>query len=133
MLSNIKTSLSNKTVVTELTHKFQLGSENIVARLAFAYSLAMTERLELGQQRDSKGKEYSPKVLFGAGNIPIYTGLVCQRYGLQKTSGEVGKYIKLHLDDGLERLYKDYGKNASLSSLDFFIPKIEDGLSAIMA
>jgi len=131
MLSNIKTSLANKTVVTELTHKLQLGSENIVARLAFSYSLVSSSKLELKQQRDAKGKEYSPKVLFGANNIPIYIAMICQKYGLQKTSSDVGKYIKLHLDDGLEKVDKEYKRNSGLNSIDFLMPKIESGLKSV--
>jgi len=39
MFTTIKTSLENKLRVTELTRKLNLGPENVVARLAFSYSL----------------------------------------------------------------------------------------------
>jgi DNA sulfur modification protein DndE len=131
-LSNIRTSLANKSVVTDLTHKLMLGSENIVARIAFAYSLSSTEKLDLKHLQDSKGKEYSPKVLFGPLNIPVYVGLICQKYSLQRTSGEVGKYIKIHLDDGLEKLDTELKKGGGLTSLDFLMPRIQKGLETII-
>ena len=39
MFTQIKTSLKNKETVTVLTRKFGLGAENIIARIAIAYSL----------------------------------------------------------------------------------------------
>lgn len=130
MLNNIRTSLANKTTVTELTNKLQLGAENVIAKLAIAYSLAVNEKLDINTfQRDSKGKEYTAKVLFGTNNISIYVAMVCQKYQLQKTSNDVVKYLKLHLDDGLEKLKAEYEKSSGLNSVDFFMPKIENGLN----
>ena len=40
MFTQIKTSKANKLVVTDLSRKFNLGAENIIARIAFAYSLS---------------------------------------------------------------------------------------------
>lgn len=131
MLPNIRTSLDNKAVVAELTYKLQLGPENVIARLAFSYSIANSNNLDLSKVRDSKGKEYSMKVLFGNNNIPVYVALICQKYGLYKTNKDVGRLIKMHVDDGLERLHKDFKKNATSNSFDFFMNKIETGLSEI--
>ena len=39
MFTSIRTSASNKIVVTDLTRKLNLGPENVIARIAFAYSL----------------------------------------------------------------------------------------------
>ena len=65
MFSNIKTSKVNRERVTYLTNKLNLGAENVIARLAFSYSIGNDRLLELGDMQDSGGKEYSSKVLFG--------------------------------------------------------------------
>ena len=39
MFSQIKTSTKNREIVSELTQKFKLGAENIIDRIAIAYSL----------------------------------------------------------------------------------------------
>lgn len=39
MFTQIKTSTQNKDAVTFLTRKFGLGAENVIARIAIAYSL----------------------------------------------------------------------------------------------
>ena len=38
-IAQIKTSAKNKELVTQLTRKFALGAENVIARIAIAYSL----------------------------------------------------------------------------------------------
>ena len=65
MFTQIKTSKKNREVVTILSRKFNLGAENVVARIAFAYSLSMGHKLSLNDIQDSQGKEYSKSVLFG--------------------------------------------------------------------
>ena len=40
MLTNIKTSKENREVVSQLTRKLNLGTENIIARIALTYSLS---------------------------------------------------------------------------------------------
>lgn len=127
MFSSIKTSIKNKLIVTELTRKLGLGPENTVARLAFAYSLAKGRMLDLKNIQDSKGKEYSKNVLFGH-NLPYYVALVCQHYNIYKTDKDISKYIKLHIDDGLELLYNDYSTKKNVSGLDFVLSLIDHGL-----
>ena len=39
MFSQIKTSAKNREIVVDLTRKFNLGAENVIARIAIAYSL----------------------------------------------------------------------------------------------
>ena len=39
MFTQIKTTAKNKEAVTVLTRKFALGAENVIARIAIAYSL----------------------------------------------------------------------------------------------
>ena len=88
MFTQIKTSKKNREVVTILSRKFNLGAENVIARIAFAYSLSKGKKLSLSDIQDSQGKEYSKSVLFG-NNYPFYLGLVCVHYGLYKTDKDI--------------------------------------------
>ncbi len=117
-------------VVTELSRKFNLGAENVIARIAFAYSLAQDRLLSLSDIADSQGKEYSKNVLFGS-NLPYYIGLICVKYGLYKTDKDIPKYVKLHIDDGLQLMNKELRNNPNLNGYDYLIDKIEIGLNAL--
>ena len=66
MFSQIKTSIKNKDHVIDLTRKFNLGAENVIARIAIAYSLQSGVKFSPLDIKDSGGKEYSRNVLFGA-------------------------------------------------------------------
>jgi DNA sulfur modification protein DndE len=127
MLANIKTSKENKELVTKLTQKLNLGAENVVARLAFSYSLKRDELLELNKIQDSNGKEYSSKVLFG-NYEDIYIALIAMKYEIHSSNKNIPKYLKMHIDDGLELIYKEVKNNDSLSGNDFLINEIERGL-----
>ena len=59
MFTQIKTSKANKIIVTDLSRRFNLGAENVIARIAFAYSLSSGRKLKLSDISDSQGKEYS--------------------------------------------------------------------------
>src|ERR1700754_1315904 len=98
MFSNIKTSRINKDVISKLTQKLNLGSENIIARIALSYSISANQRLELKDIKDSNGKEYSFKVLFGDYG-EYYISMICVHYSLYKTDKDVAKYIKMHIDE----------------------------------
>lgn len=130
MFNSIKTSRANKLVVTELSRKFNLGAENVFARIALAYSLAQDRQLSLSDIADSQGKEYSKNVLFGS-NLPYYIGLICVKYGLYKTDKDIPKYVKLHIDDGLQLMNKELRNNPNLNGYDYLIDKIETGLNAL--
>ena len=130
MFNSIKTSRANKLVVTELSRKFNLGAENVIARIALAYSLAQDRQLSLSDISDSQGKEYSKNVLFGS-NLPYYIGLICVKYGLYKTDKDIPKYVKLHIDDGLQLMNKELRNNPNLNGYDYLIDKIETGLNAL--
>lgn len=130
MFNSIKTSRANKLVVTELSRKFNLGAENVIARIALAYSLAQDRQLSLSDIADSQGKEYSKNVLFGS-NLPYYIGLICVKYGLYKTDKDIPKYVKLHIDDGLQLMNKELRNNPNLNGYDYLIDKIEIGLNAL--
>ncbi len=101
MIKSIKTSESNRTVVSELTNRLNMGPENVIARIALVYSVSQGKKLALSQIADSKGKEYSGNVLFGD-KQEIYTAIVCQLYNINAANLDIPKYIKMHVDDGLE-------------------------------
>ena len=131
MFTSIKTSRSNKYIVTDLSRKFNLGAENIIARIALTYSLSKDRLLSLTDISDSQGKEYSKNVLFG-NNLPYYVGLICVKYGLYKTDKDIPKYIKMHIDDGLQLLNNELRDNPNLNGYDYLIDKIETGLNGLI-
>ena len=131
MFTSIKTSRANKDIVTDLSRKFNLGAENIIARIALTYSLSKDRLLSLTDIADSQGKEYSKNVLFG-NNLPYYIGLICVKYGLYKTDKDIPKYIKLHIDDGLQLMNKELQDNPNLNGYDYLIDKINNGLENII-
>ena len=131
MFTSIKTSRFNKYIVTDLSRKFNLGAENIIARIALTYSLSKDRILSLTDISDSQGKEYSKNVLFGS-NLPYYVGLVCVKYGLYKTDKDIPKYIKMHIDDGLQLMNNELRDNPNLNGYDYLIDKITNGLEDII-
>ena len=131
MFTSIKTSRANKDIVTDLSRKFNLGAENIIARIALTYSLSKDRLLSWTDIADSQGKEYSKNVLFG-NNLPYYIGLICVKYGLYKTDKDIPKYIKLHIDDGLQLMNKELQDNPNLNGYDYLIDKITNGLEDII-
>jgi DNA sulfur modification protein DndE len=128
MFNSITTSEANKAVVTDLTNKFALGAENVIARLAFSYSLAQEVKLDLKDVLDAKGKTYPAKILFG-NHLEIYIAMICQHYQIHKTDKDIPKYIKLHLDHGLQEM-QGY---ANGDGLDFLMKAIENGLENQLA
>lgn len=127
MFSIIKTSKVNRQLVTQLTNKLNLGTENVIARLAFSYSLAKEKRLSLVDIEDSGGKEYSTKVLFGS-YTDIYISLVCVHYELKKEDKDIGRYIKMHIDDGIRLIDEEVAGKNTITGNDFLINEIEKGL-----
>lgn len=132
MLLHIKTSEANKRVVQELTKRMfpQGQTENVISRIALAYSISLGARLDLSDMRDSRGKEYKEETLFGS-NKTYYVALVCQHYGIHKEDINLPRYLKMHVDDGLERLEKIFTTNKSYTGLDFLIDSIERGSEAL--
>jgi DNA sulfur modification protein DndE len=128
MFTQIKTSKENKEVVSLLTRKLGLGTENVVARMAYTYSLSQDRKLDLNDIKDAGGKEYSKSVLFGD-YYDIYLGLVCVHYGLYKTDKDIGRYIKMHVDDGLQLLNEEVNERSNIDGFDFLTEKINLGLS----
>jgi DNA sulfur modification protein DndE len=130
MFTQIKTSKENKEVVSVLTRKLGLGAENVVARMAFTYSLSQDRKLDLNDIKDAGGKEYSKSVLFGEYD-DIYLGLLCVHYGLYKTDKDIGRYIKMHVDDGLKLLNNEVNERANIDGFDFLTEKIIIGIAEI--
>ena len=105
----VRTSKENREIVANLSRKLSLGSENHIARIAFAYSLSK-EKLNLLEIKNSSGKEYSKSVFFGD-NYDLYVGLISVKYNLHSSDKDIPRYIKIHVDDGLERLNELFDNN----------------------
>lgn len=127
MFTQIKTSKQNKEVVAVLTRKLNLGAENVIARMAFSYSLSQDRKLNLNDLRDSGGKEYSRSVLFGE-NDDIYVGMICTHYGIYKTDKDLGRYVKLHIDDGLKLIDDEFQKVNNIDGFDFLSEMIAESM-----
>jgi len=130
MFTHIKTSRENRELVSKLTRKLNIGTENIIARIAFTYSLSKDIKVDLNEIKDSQGKEYSKAVLFG-NNLPYYISLLCVHYNIYKTDKDIPKYIKMHIDDGLQLINKELQDNPNLDGFEYIIDKIDNGLSEI--
>lgn len=128
MFTQIKTSRENKEIVSNLTRKLGLGTENIIARMAFSYSLSLNRILNINDIKDSSGKEYSKSVLFGD-YFDIYIGMLCVHYGLYKTDKDLGRYVKMHVDDGLQLLNEEISKRNNVDGFDFLRKMINNNLN----
>lgn len=127
MFTSIKTSRSNKELVSQLTKKLNLGAENIIARIAFAHSLAQDRKMNLKEIADSRGKEYSSKVLFGEYS-EFYVGMICVTYNLHKSDKDISRYVKMHIDDGLELISKKIDFKSTITGTEFITNEIEKGI-----
>lgn len=130
MFTHIRTSAENKSVVSDLTHKLGLGPENVIARIAFAYSLSTNKYLSLEKIKDNRGKEYKSNILFG-NNLPYYVAMICVHYNVYKSDKNIPRYIKMHLDHGLDLIDQETKKNPNIVGFDFITNKIESGLKFI--
>lgn len=125
MFTQIRTSKENKDIVSNLTRKLGLGTENIIARMAFSYSLSLNRKLNINDIKDSGGKEYSKSVLFGE-YLDIYIGMLCVHYGLYKTDKDLGRFVKLHIDDGLQLLNEEISKRNNVDGFNFLSEKVNN-------
>ena len=131
MQINIKTSEKNQDVVRKLTTKLPKGTkENVIARIAFGYSLQNGKKFTSKEFNlyDSKGKEYKDHILFDAKYRDFYVALVCQYYGIYKTDENIPKYIKLHIDHGLELIDNIFQDNFNYTFFDFLADYVEKGI-----
>lgn len=131
MFTHIKTSKANKEVVSILTRKLNLGTENIVSRIALTYSLSQDRKLKLENIQNSSGKDYSKSVLFGD-YVDYYLGMVALHYGIHISDKDLPKYIKMHIDDGLQLLNEEMNERSNIDGFDFLVEKIEQGLSELV-
>ncbi len=127
MFKQIKTSGANRQVVTDLTRKMGLGAENIVARLAIAYSLGHKHKFSPTEVQDSSGKEYSVNVLFGSNGV-IYLAMLCTLYGITENDKDIPRLFKAHLDDGLQLIDKELKENPNISGFEYLLDLINEGL-----
>ena len=130
MFTQVRTSKANKEIVSKLTRRLNLGAENVIARIAFSYSISKDRKLELKNILDSRGKEYSKNVLFGE-KIDTYLGILCCHYGLYRTDDNIPKYVKMHIDDGLSILNDELEERTNIDSFEFLIEKLGVSLSTI--
>jgi len=131
MLINIRTSKENHAVVQELSRKYIGTKENFISRLALTYSMSKGVKLDLEKDlKDSQGKEYKEDILFG--NYKDYfLAIICQHYQIYKTDPSIAKYIKMHIDHGLELMNKLFKENVNYSAMDFLIENIEKGIEKL--
>lgn len=128
MFTHIRTSRENKEIVSVLTRKLNLGTENIIARIALAHSLSKEHKLDLKDIQNSSGKEYSKAVLFGD-YIDYYLGLIAIHYDLHISDKDIGKFVKMHIDDGLQLLNEEVNSNTNLDGFDFLVEKIKSSIT----
>ena len=134
MQINIRTSERNQDVVRRLTTKLPYGTkENVIARIALGYSLQTGKKFQTAEfnRYDSKGKEYKDHILFDAKYRDFFIALICQYYGLYKTDDNIPKYIKLHIDHGLELMDSIFQDNYNYTFFDFLVEYIEKGTLAL--
>ena len=84
-------------------------------------------KLDIKDIQDAKGKEYSANVLFG-NSLPFYLAMVCTHYSIHKTDKDVAKYVKMHIDHGLELLNKEFNENPNVTGFEFLVNKVDIGL-----
>jgi len=121
MQFNIKTSSE---LVKKLTNKMGLGEENHIARIALAYSLAKEVTYNSGITYNSeKQKEYKDNTLFG-NHKDYYISLICQKYQIHKDDTEVRRYLKWHIDNGLEMISLYFEENKNVSGIEFLLDYI---------
>ncbi|WP_400260895.1 DndE family protein [Sphingobacterium sp. SG20118] len=69
------------------------------------------------------GRNIHVQFLFGD-YYDTYIGMLCVHYRIYKTDKDLAKYVKLHIDDGLELLNKEIEKAPNIDGFDFLSEKI---------
>lgn len=103
MSYTIRTAEEFKIPITSTSRAWDLGAENVIARMAFTASLEMREPVDLENLKDTKGKEYNAKVLFGDYR-KTYEAMLCLREQITPEHPDFKRYIKAHIDRGLGRI-----------------------------
>lgn len=130
MFTHIRTSKRNREVISRLTHKLNLGAENVISRIALMYSISKDRKMDLSQIQNSGGKEYTKGVLFGE-HLDYYLAMIAHYYALHISDRDLPKYIKMHIDDGLELLEAEYNQNSNLDGFEFLIDRIDLGIQSL--
>ncbi|MGI9526088.1 MAG: DndE family protein [Weeksellaceae bacterium] len=128
MFTQIRTSRENKEIVSKLSRRLNLGAENVIARLALTYSLSKDRLMNLEEIQNSSGKEYSKKVLLGEYE-DYYIGLICVHYQISSLNKDIPKYIKMHIDDGLELINAELEERRNVDGFSFLVDKIENHIN----
>ena len=134
MQINIRTSEANQEIVRKLTSKLPVGTkENVIARIALGYSLQTNKKFSNSDFNlyDSKGKEYKDHILFDAKYRDFFIALICQHYGIYKTNENIPKFIKLHIDHGLEKMDNLFSNSNNYTFFDFMIEHLDKGISSL--
>lgn len=132
MLINIKTSEANHKVVSDLTRKLPNGTkENVIARIAIGYSISLGNKFQLKEMQNQRGKEYKDHILFDEKYKDFYLALICQHYGIYKNDEDIPKYLKIHLDHGLEVLGNMFESSKNYTIFDFLMEHIEKGIESL--
>jgi len=110
----IVTSKNSAEKANILTSVLKLKSSNYLARFAICFSLSKEKKFDLtndSEHFDSNGKKYTEEILFGKinsnSNKIIYKLLLNQHYEHFLYEDDFLKLIRLHLNDGINRLYEN--------------------------
>ena len=109
-----------------------LGEENHIARIALSYSLVKNVynvNDNLDNNKD-KQKEYKDNTLFG-NYKSYYVSLICQKYNLHKDDTEIRKYLKWHIDKGLQLIDTYFENSKNVTGMDFLLEHISLGIDEI--
>ncbi len=134
MQINIKTSVENQSVISELTKKLPGDTkENVIARIALGYSLSYGKRFtrEEFDTYDSQGKEYKDHILFDAEYRDFYLALVCQAYQIKNNDEDLVKLVKLHIDHGLQLINKYFKEHEESTFFELLMSGLDKGVNAL--
>ena len=122
MSKTYKTSKENRKILTEITRILSLGHENHIGRIGIMMSVSNSEGIDLENitLKDSGGKEYSNRVLFGDYES-IYKEVIAYAHQIASSDPKLDSYIKYHLDRGIELIGKSIIDEQSIVSLEEFV------------
>ena len=63
------------------------------------------------------------RLLFGE-YFDIYIGMICTHYRIYKNDKDIPKYLKMHIDDGLEKIYIELEERPNIEGFDFLKEKL---------
>ena len=78
-----------------------------------------------------KEKEYKDHILFDSANRDFYIALICQAYGINKNNELIPKYVKLHIDHGLQQINYLFENRPQYTFFDFLVEHLGKGIDAI--